>query len=207
MSVSERDTGTSQVIRRGDNPSTPAVPSQNDAGAIPNGKPPRLQGVVIATNSATVRRRVYEAYWRWPLLPVESAPLVVALFDNTDRRRKLARARDALEARVKARTQPENRHLAVLTADAGVRQVEEEIRHKDTVILRQLDALGWTPTAMARLGIDLGRLQTMDLTQAMSADGADVEELEGRIIERLQRGGGGSSPPSAPASTPEEPGS
>ena len=180
---------------------TPTVPSDNGSGRVPNGKPPRLQGVVIATNSATVRRRVYEAYWRWPLLPVESAPLVVALFDNTDRRRKLARARDALEARVKAKTQPENRHLAVLTADEGVRQVEEEIRHKDTVILRQLDALGWTPTAMARLGIDLGRLQ-----DRLSQDGVgelpeDVTELEGRIIERLQHGGGGSSPSSAPAST------
>ena len=154
-------------------PDQPAVTSDNGAGSVPNGKPPRLQGVVIATNSATVRRRVYEAYWRWPLLPVESAPLVVALFDNTDRRRKLARARDALEARVKARDAGD-RHLAVLKADEGVRQVEEEIRHKDTVILRQLDALGWTPTAMARLGIDLGRLQTMDLAQAMSADGEDV---------------------------------
>lgn len=183
---------------------TPAVVPANGAGSVPNGKPPRLQGVVIATNSATVRRRVYEAYWRWPLLPVESAPLVVALFDNTDRRRKLARARDALEARVKAKTQPENRHLAVLKADEWVRQVEEEIRHKDTVILRQLDALGWTPTAMARLGIDLGRLQTLDLAAAMSAEGEDVAELEQRIIEGLSRGGGGSSgPPSAPASSEE----
>lgn len=196
MSVSKRDTGTSQVIRRGDSSSTPAVPSDNGSGRVPNGKPPRLQGVVIATNSPTVRRRVYEAYWRWPLLPVESAPLVVALFDNIDRRRKLARARDALEARMKANTSLENRHLAVLTGEEGVRQVEEEIRHKDTVILRQLDALGWTPTAMARLGIDLGRLQDRLAPDGGDTLPEDVTALEQRIIEGL-----GSSPPSAPAST------
>ena len=136
--------------------------------------------------SATVRRRVYEAYWRWPLLPVESVPLVAALFDNVERRRKLAKARDALEAKMRARTHVINRPLAVVTLDKRPRALEDRIGELDKLILRQLDALGWTPTAMARLGIDLGRLH-----DRLSQDGdrlpeADVEALEKRLVARLQ---------------------
>lgn len=167
--------------------STSAVPSDNGAGLVPNTKPPRLKGVVVSVTSATVRRRVYEAYWRWPLLPVESVPLVAALFDNVERRRKLAKARDALEARMRARTHVINRPLAVVTLDKRPRALEDRIGELDKLILRQLDALGWTPTAMARLGIDLGRLQDRRLSQ----DGdrlpeADVEALEKRLVARLQ---------------------
>ncbi len=184
---------------------TPAVPSANGAGRVPNGKPPRLRGVAVSVTGATVRRRVYEAYWRWPLLPVESAPLVAALFDNVERRRKLAKARDTLEKRLKDSYPKETQALVVLTAELKGREIEKDIAQKDAIILKQLDALGWTPTAMARLGIDLGRLQDRLAPDGSGTLPEDVTAFEQRIIEGLSPGGGdgGSVLPPTP-STPED---
>ena len=68
-------------------------------------------------------------------------------------------------------------------------------RQFDALILSevrsQLDALGWTPTSLARLGIDLARLRSTSGAQdeASPADEAAVIAAERRIVERLQTGG------------------
>ncbi len=154
---------------------TAVQPADNGVRRIPNGKPPRLRGVVISASNTTARRRTYEAYWRDEgrgLLSVQVAPLVAALFDNIERRRKLAKARDSLEARVRRATQPENRPLVVLTLEGKTRLVEDKIGDLDKIILKQLDALGWTPIAMARLGIDVARMSSFAAQMQEAREGA-----------------------------------
>ena len=93
------------------------------------------------------------------LLSVRVLPLVVGLLDTVQRRRKLAKARDALESRLRKAAPAEARALIVLAGDGKPREIEKAIADKDALILKQLDALGWTPTSAARLGIDVARLQ------------------------------------------------
>src|SRR3990172_9610337 len=82
----------------------PTTPPANGSAPVPDGTPPALEGVRIPTNNPTVRRHVYECYWRDELaareqgirlLSVRVLPLVVGLLDTVQRRRKLAKARDA----------------------------------------------------------------------------------------------------------------
>lgn len=149
----------------------PAPASGNGSGVIPDGLPPALVGVTLSTPNTTVRRKVLEAYWRdeidgLRLLPTNAWPLVVGLLDTIERRRKLARARDALEARLRRQAPAEARPLVVLKPDFQTREVEKAIADKDTLILSQLRELGWTPTSAARLG--LNTVRGMDLASEMS---------------------------------------
>ena len=185
MSVSKRDIGTSQVIRRGDNPSTPAMAPANGSRAVAHaGRPPALVGVAIPGRDRSIRRMVVELYRENPHLPSASRGIVSDYC-------KVVRSAERVYQRWQGKGFEPGRDADLFM------KATAEARHHASV-------LGLTPVSMAALGVHLGRLQTLDLAQAMSADGEDVAELEGRIIERLQRGGGGSSgPPSAPASSEE----
>ena len=168
----------------------------NGAVAVPNGAPPMLVGVRIPTNNPTVRRHVYECYWRdeldgqrigMRLLSVQVLPLVVGLVDTVQRRRKLAKARDALESRLKKVAPKGDSSLVVLTVDGRPRETEKAIADKDVLILKQLAELGWTPTSAARLGIDVLRLRDHDNGSLQPrADDGDVAGLEARVLRQLQ---------------------
>jgi len=164
---------------------TPAA--RNGAGTVANAVPAILRSVPIPSNNRTVRRKVVEAYWRDEQdshtlgirrLTVEALPLVVGLFDNVQRRRKLAKALDAQE-----------RRHGVLTTEGAARQPLDKVVALDQIILRQLDALGWTPTALARLGVDLVRLRSATKDSGEAAPQEDIEALEQRIVQRLKADG------------------
>ncbi len=147
-------------------------------------RPPALVGVAIPGRDRTIRRMVVQLYRENPHLPSAARGIVSNYC-------KAVRAAERVYQRWQGRDFEPGRDADLFM------KATAEARHHASV-------LGLTPVSMAALGVNLGRLQTMDLAQAMSADGEDVAALESRIIEGLQQGGGGSSPPSAPASSPEE---
>ena len=162
------------------------VPVENNGHrAVPSKPPPMLEGVKLPTHNATVRRRVLEAYWRdrWDAdsigvrrLTVEALPLVVALFDNVQRRRKLAKALDVQE-----------RKHGVLTTEGKARQALDKLLDLDGTILRQMDALGWTPTSMARFGVDLARLRSSSKGGGgETVPLSKVEEIERRVVACIE---------------------
>lgn len=166
----------------------PRTPVQG-AGAGANGVPHALAGVKIPTHNRTVYRRVLDAYWRDQedaqalgirRLTTDALPLVVSLFDLVQRRRKLAKALDA-----------QHRRHGVLIAEGEPRKGDERLLAFDGMILRQLDALGWTPTALARLGVDLVRLRSASKGTDGAADPEAVEAVEARIMQRLSGDGQG----------------
>ncbi|MCH7577242.1 MAG: hypothetical protein IH822_05555 [Chloroflexi bacterium] len=167
-------------------PDQPAVMPVNGAGVVAHtDRPPALVGVAIPGRDRSIRRMVVELYRENPHLPSASRGIVSDYC-------KVVRSAERVYQRWQGKGFEPGRDADLFM------KATAEARHHASV-------LGLTPVSMAALGVNLGRLQTLDLAQAMSADGADVLELEQRVLERLQpEGGGGSSgPPSAPAS-PEE---
>ena len=203
MSVSERDTGTSQVIRRGDNPATPAVPPANGSRAVSASaeigavggasrsadRPPALQGQRIPSRNGTVRRYVVTLYEACSWLTVADLPAATRWAHLFDRFRRRAEILDKLPV------------VKVTSDDAEPRKLDAEQRATSTAMDRIEAALGITATARAALGVDITRMRK--LAGDDGGDGEDVAALESRIIEGLQQGGGGSSPPVVPAS-PED---
>ncbi len=166
------------TIRRTETP-------DNGAGLVANDVPPVLHGIKVPTHNRTVYRRVIDAYLRDERdadligvrrLTVEALPLVVALFDNVQRRRKLAKALDAQE-----------RKHGVLTTEGKARQALDKLLDLDGTILRQMDALGWTPTSMARFGVDLARLgsSSQGREPVPPVSESDLRQMEERILARL----------------------
>ncbi len=194
------------TIRRTETPT-------NGAGLVANDVPPVLHGVKVPTHNRTVYRRVIDAYLRDERdadligvrrLTVEALPLVVALFDNVQRRRKLAKALDAQE-----------RKHGVLTTEGKARQALDKLLDLDGTILRQMDALGWTPTSMARFGVDLARLRSSSKGGGgETVPLSKVEEIERRVVARIEdqhraaqepeRGPSGSEPTSGTIEVTEE---
>lgn len=160
----------------------PAVPPGNRARAVAHaGRPPALVGVAIPGRDRSIRRMVVELYRENPHLPSASRGIVSDYC-------KVVRSAERVYQRWQGKGFEPGRDADLFM------KATAEARHHASV-------LGLTPVSMAALGVNLGRLQTMDLAQAMSADGEDVVELERRLIAGLQQqGGGGSSPSSVPAS-------
>ena len=148
----------------------PAVASQNGARAVAHGgRPPALVGVAIPGRDRSIRRMVVELYRENPHLPSASRGIVSDYC-------KVVRSAERVYQRWQGKGFEPGRDADLFM------KATAEARHHATV-------LGLTPVSMASLGVNLGRLRTMDLAPAMSDGGADVAELEAlekRIVDRLQ---------------------
>ena len=166
----------------------PAVPPANGARAVAvTDRPDGLVGVAIPSRNRTIRRRVLALYRECSWLTGADVAAAMRWATLGEKFRRLSEVLDKLPV------------VKVSSDDAEPRKALAELRALSGEMTKLESALGITATARAALGVNVNRLQ--DLASAMSADDGDVEALEGRIIERLSPGGGGLSPPSAPAST------
>ncbi len=169
MIESERDAGTSQVIRRGDNSPTPAMTPQNCSRAVARAdRPPALVGVAIPGRDRTIRRMVVQLYRENPHLPSAARGIVSNYC-------KAVRAAERVYQRWQGRDFEPGRD-----ADLFMKATAEARHHAGV--------LGLTPVSMAALGVDLGRLRKLADDGGRSGEGEDIGELEARLLERLKGG-------------------
>jgi hypothetical protein len=154
------------------------VVPQNGSDAVKtSARPLALVGVRIPSRHVNARQLVVRVYEENPHLQRADLWAVTRYAELSWKFRRLAERMEEMPGG------------GLMRADMEPRKLLSELRVLSETLLRHERDLGITAAARAGLGVDLGRLQSMDLASAMSDDGADVTALEGRIVSRLQQGG------------------
>ena len=158
MSVSERDTGTSQVIRRGDSAALSAISPANGAGAVAHAdRPDGLAGVAIPSRNRSVRRRVLALYQVCEWLTGADVAAVVRWAVLGEKFRRLSEVLDRLPV------------VKVSTDDAEPRKALGELRALSGEMTKLEAALGITAVSRSQLGVNVTRIQDLASQMAQGA--------------------------------------
>jgi len=163
MSVSKREPEGSQVIRRGayDAPA-PSAPT-NGGGAVQiSARPSPLVGVRIPSRNQNTRDLVTRIYQENPHLQRSDLWATTRYAELSWKFRRLCELMDRLpDARMPDGAVLPNAH-AYIRQDFEPRKLLSELRGLSGELLRHEAALGITAGARAALGVDIGRMRSID---------------------------------------------
>ena len=158
MTESGRDTGTSQVIRRGDNPDTAAMPLDNGAGA------PKISGRKEMREMGRERLRAL-GFPRVSKASQQVSDVLAELYGAaewlgaTDYQTALRLAR--LIVKHRSLDEQLERH-GLLKADGDPKKALAEFRQLSDSILRHEERLGLPSSARSALGLTIAQGRALD---------------------------------------------